>query len=161
MERPIRLHLGSGDKFWPGFVNYDPNYDDCDLLDTDLDYYVGKAVEVHAIHLFEHISRLEAPSALKRWHEYLVAGGLLVLEMPSLDKICQLHVDGERNPRLTTLGIFGDPNDPKPDMMHQWCYSNTELYALLKEAGFVEIEFKEPVYHKPERDLRVECRRDE
>lgn len=156
MERPIRLHLGAGDKYWPGFINCDlhGNQDyNCFLPEID------RADEIHAIHLFEHLSRLEVPTVLSNWRDALVDNGLLVLEMPSMDKIAKLITEGVTNQRLTLLGIFGDPRDPKPDMMHQWCYTNRELEQILTQAGFHEIQFMEPIYHIAQRDLRVECRR--
>lgn len=156
MERPLRLNLGNGDKFWPGFNNCDKN--GYLLIYSD---YPETVDEIHAIHLFEHLNRLDVSQALKDWKGMLKPNGLLVLEMPSMDKIAQMIVDGEKSQRLTLLGIFGNPKDEKPDMMHHWCYQNWELEQILTEAGFHQIDFMEPVYHMTQRDLRVECRRKE
>lgn len=87
----------------------------------------------------------------------LKAGGKLVLEMPCLDKIVDLLKAGEKNMRLTMFGLFGDPRDPKPDMLHKWCYSKTELTELLSGIGFRDIKIMEPVFHIPARDFRVEA----
>ena len=162
METTIRLHLGSGFYHWPGFINVDTQGNPdvkCDFIKGELQ---GEPVdEIHAIHLFEHLPRVEVENVLKRWRNLLKPEGLLVMEMPSLDKIAQLIVDGETNQRMTTLGIYGDPNDPKPFMMHEWGYQEWELAAILTNCGFRDIIFNEPVYHIARRDLRVECRRTE
>lgn len=160
METATRLHLGSGFYHWPGFKNCDTQGNPdvkCDFINDSLDF--TDVDEIHAIHLFEHLPRNEVENVLNRWKKLLKPNGLLVMEMPSLDKISQLIVDGEKNQRLTTMGIYGDPNDPKPHMMHQWGYQEWELEAILTNCGFKDIIFKEPVYHIAKRDLRVECRR--
>ena len=163
MNETVRLHLGCGDKRWPGFVNVDANPDPvmgepdlkCDV--TVLDVPTESVSEIHSIHLFEHIHRSKINAALKEWHRALIHGGKLVMEMPSLDKIVAMLAAGEKNMRLTLLGIFGDPRDPKPDMLHQWCWSNGELVEVLDQAGFEQIVFAEPKFHIAKRDLRVEC----
>ncbi len=159
----MRLNLGAGDKRWPGFLNVDLN-DHPIAGAPDIRSDVRKleiedkaATEIHAIHLFEHFNRIEADKVLQDWRRVLVDGGKLVMEVPSLDKIAKMLVDGEKNMRLTLLGLFGDPADKKPDMMHKWCYLQSELHAMLEGAGFRKVTFMEPVFHIPQRDIRVEA----
>lgn len=149
MASPVRLHLGCGAKWWPGYVNLD---DEVDLL--DLPY--SEVDEIHAIHLFEHLPRLEIVKYLTHWHEILRPGGKLVLEMPCMDKIANMIVQGCEDPRLTLLGIFGDEREENPLMLHKWCYTQKELGQLLTEAGF-SVKFQEPHYHIKDRDMRVEA----
>ena len=158
MERPIRLHLGSGRHPWPS------NWVDIDLEgEVDIKHDVtklpmfedGSVDEIQAIHLFEHLPRLEVEIVLKEWKRVLKIGGKLVLEMPSMDKIAQLIVNGEKNLRLTLLGIFGDPRDGAL-MQHQWCWTNDEIEELFKTCG-LEVAFTEPVFHISDRDFRVEA----
>jgi hypothetical protein len=40
-------------------------------------------------------------------------------------------------------------------MQHKWCYSKAEIGALFAEAGFQNVQFEEPFFHLPQRDLRV------
>lgn len=160
MGTVTRLHLGSGFYHWPGFTNLDTQGNPdvlCDFINDKLDF--TDIDEIHAIHLFEHLPRLRVEDILRNWSKCLKPNGLLVMEMPSVDKIAQLIVDGVRNQRLTTMGLYGDPNDKKPFMMHEWGYQEWELEAILTNCGFGDIKFKEPVYHIAKRDLRVECRR--
>src|SRR3990167_1472194 len=154
----MRLHVGSGDKTWPGFVN-------CDLhaeadVNTDckrLPFEANSVDEIHAIHFVEHVPRLELENMLIDWHRVVKPGGKVVIEVPSLDKMAKLIVDGEKNIRLTLLGIFGDPRDPKPGMMHQWAYTKGELTNSLMQCGFDKVEVMEPVFHLMARDMRLKA----
>lgn len=155
MARPIRLHLGAGHYKWPGWTNLDE-----ETLLHLLPYEDGTVDEIACIHLFEHLPRLEVHEFLNNWYLKLVPHGTLIMEMPSLDKMAQLIVNGETNTRLTLLGIFGDPRDweKRPLMRHEWSWTNVELEEVLTKAGF-EVEFAQPVFHIKIRDLRVIARK--
>lgn len=154
----MKLHIGAGDKHWPGWVNCDANGDqdvvtDCTKLPFDADY----ADEIQSIHFVEHIPRMQVDNMLMDWHRVLKSGGKLVIEVPCLNKMAQRIVDGEKNLRFTTLGIFGDPRDPKPDMMHAWAYTKEELTEIIAQAGFTDVQYMEPKFHFPQRDMRIEA----
>ena len=153
----IRLNVGAGDKYLPGFVNIDRhgNQDvNCDAF--PLPFPTDYADELWAIHLLEHIHRSQASNVLTEWFRVLKPGGKLVLELPCLDKIARMIVNGEKNIRLTLLGLFGDPRDGKPDMMHQWCWSENGLTEALVSAGFERVTGGVPVGHIAARDMRIE-----
>lgn len=154
MASAIKLHIGCGNKHWPGFTNLDS---ETDLLNLKHNY--GEVAEIHAIHLFEHFSRSESPYYLKAWHRSLAPGGLLVLEMPCLDKILARFATGEKNLRMTMYGLYGDPTDERPLMGHQWCYSEREITGLLSK-NFNQVKVQEPVFHQPQRDMRVTARKE-
>ncbi len=127
----------------------------CDAF--PLPFMTDFADELWAIHLLEHLHRGDASNVLTEWFRVLKPGGLLVLELPCLDKIAKLIVAGEKNIRLTLLGLYGDPRDGKPDMMHQWCWGEAELTEALSSVGYQDIKFMEPIFHIPERDMRIEA----
>lgn len=159
MGKPLRLHLGAGDKYWPGYVNVDAHGDqdvtyDCRRLFA---FESDSVDEIHAIHFVEHVPRLQLEKMLADWHRVLKRGGKVCVEVPSLDKIAQHIVNGEKNMRLTVLGIFGDPRDMRPDMMHQWSYTAGELIEALQGCGFDDAREVEPHYHIPIRDMRIEA----
>lgn len=159
----MRLNLGCGDKRWPGFVNIDLNPDpimgepDVKTDIRQMSFGDNEADEIHAIHLFEHLPRMQADRVLQEWRRVLKPGGKLVIEIPCLDKIAQNIINGEKNMRLTVLGLFGNPMDDKPDMMHQWCYSKNEIQTMLEGVGFRSVELLEPKFHMAQRDMRVEA----
>jgi len=153
----IRLNVGAGDKYIPGFINIDRhgNQD----LNSDafpLPFPTDHADELWAIHLLEHLHRGQASNVLTEWFRVLKPGGKLVIEVPCLDKIARMIVDGEKNLRLTLFGLFGDPRDGKPDMMHQWCWSKDELTEPLSSVGFQSVTVMEPIFHIAARDMRIE-----
>jgi len=154
----MRLHIGAGDKRWPGWVNCD-NFGDQDIVSDcrNLPFDPNTADEIQSIHFIEHIPRLDVDNMLADWHRILKPGGKLVLEVPCLNKIAKHIVAGEKNMRLTVLGIFGDPRDKKPGMMHQWCYSKEELIEIVQQAGFSNVQCSEPKFHMVERDMRIEA----
>ena len=154
MAERIRLHLGAGDRSWPGWINVD-----CigqqDLLSdvTKLDLPDDYADEITAIHLFEHIPVLKAQQTLQEWVRLLKPGGQLSLEMPCLDNIMQLWSQGVRNDDLIGRALFGMP-EPET-MRHHWCYSKQQIGDLMLRAGLKMVRFEQPLFHVPQRDLRV------
>lgn len=156
----VRLNLGAGDKHWPGTINVDKHAEpdvvcDCRKLNFASDY----ADEIHSIHFVEHVPRLEVDNMLADWLRVLKPGGKLAIEVPCMNKMAQFIVNGEKNISLTLLGIFGDPRDKKPGMMHQWAYTKEELSDILLQAGYEQVEVKEPFFHVGKRDMRVEARK--
>lgn len=155
----VRIQIGAGDKYWPGFVNVDAHGEqdikaDCSKrLPFDADY----ADEIHSIHFVEHIGRLEVNNMLMDWHRVLKPGGKVCIEVPCLNKIAQFIVNGEKNMRMTVLGIFGDPRDKKLGMMHQWAYTREEMTELLLQCGFKDVRVIDPHFHHVPRDMRVEA----
>jgi predicted SAM-dependent methyltransferase len=154
MEHAIRLNLGAGDRHWPGWVNVDC-IGDQDLISdvTKLDLPDNHADEISAIHLFEHIERTQIKQTLLEWLRVLKPGGQLSLEMPCLDNVIALWNAGYRHDDLIGRALFGmaEPNT----MQHKWCYSKAEIGALFAEAGFQNVQFEEPFFHLPQRDLRI------
>ncbi len=160
--KPVRINLGCGLTHFPGksWINCDRNGDADTICEAyPLPFDTDFADEVWAIHLLEHIHRAEAGRALNEWFRVLKPGGKLVVELPCLDKISQLIVNGEKNMRLTTMGLFGDPRDPKPDMLHKWCWSIAELADALHGVNFQDIQTREPMFHLAARDMRIEARK--
>lgn len=167
----IRLNLGCGPKILPGFLNIDlPGNWSGQKPDIEADVTKplplpdNYADEVHAYHLFEHLNRWEAPSILKDWIRVLKPGGLVVLEMPCLDKIIATYahalIDGRTpDPRMTVMGLYGDPTYKNEQMMHRWCYSIAELAAGMQMLGLEEITPEEPQTHQPKRDMRMTARK--
>ena len=132
---------------------------ECDI--RHLPFQDEYASEVHAIHVVEHFSRLEADAVLKEWCRVLKPGGKIALECPSLDKISQALQSPERSQRwlrMTLIGLYGEYWNGDA-MLHKWCYSSQELSGMLERAGFGKVMLLEPLYHLPDRDLRMVARK--
>ena len=171
MESTVRINLGCGAKLLPGFINVDMPGGNWSGKKPDVEADVtkrlpfndGSADQVHAYHVFEHINRWQAEEVLTEWLRIVKPGGLLVLELPCLDKILALFDHFARtgeplNFQLTMWGLYGDPGYHNEAMTHKWCYSAAELRGLLEARG-LEVREEEPKTHVPIRDMRMVARK--
>ncbi len=163
----LRLHLGSGDRLKPGWVNVDIH----PAADLRLDvrrpwpFADGAAAEVYAEHLFEHLRWPgEARRFLAESCRALAPGGTIRLSVPDLGKHVRAYAgrdDAFRRqfapflpPEATTWGDalnhhfrqFGE---------HHYAYDAESLGALLTAAGFEEVRMvpSSPDYEQPSRDF--------
>lgn len=152
----IRINLGSGRHSWPNATNVDvdPRADLISPVGKLEAFKDGEVDEIYAIHLFEHLNRLEIESVIGEWRRVLKPGGKLILELPCLEKIAKMIVEGVEQVELTLFGIFGDTRDASPYMRHQWCYTSKELARIFEGSGF-EVKISDPVYHIKARDMRM------
>lgn len=148
---------------------------DCDV--RELPYLPNTMEEIQAIHVIEHFHRWEVVNILMSWRRILRPGGLLVIEMPCLKMIVDiLHEhptpddlpsvwhklkDGRTvNKHIDAMGgLYGEQDPKKPHMVHRWCYSSQEIREVLEAAGFTNILFRDPQFHRPFRDMRIEVRK--
>ena len=143
---------------WPGWTNCDLHAEaDVNTDGRKLPFAADYADEIHSIHFVEHIPRLDVDEMMVEWKRVLKPGGKLAIEVPCLNKMAQYVVNGERNMRLTVMGMFGDPRDPRPGMMHQWAYTSEELTEIIRQCDFKDVTLMEPLFHVRERDMRIEA----
>ena len=165
----MKVNLGCGHKLLAGFVNVDLA-DNWSAVQPDvvadvtgpLPFEDGVADEVHAYHVLEHLYRWQTEEVLKEWTRILRPGGLLVIEVPCLDKIIHyMKTMMERgtvmDDRLSLWGLYGDPNYKNEAMCHRWCFSRGELSQVLKGIGMTNVTAMPPKTHQPIRDIRFEA----
>ena len=171
----IRLHLGCGVKYIPGWINVD-NHGKVDLHAdiTRLPYEDNFADQIMAIHVWEHIWLCESERVLTHWYAKLKPGGELILEMPDFRKVIQFaheemeKFDGEDvsdgiwlkspkyHPFFTIFSLFGDAPDPtRPEDLHKWGWTFKTLAPCFRKVGFSEIREEPAKYHFPQRDFRI------
>jgi len=154
----VRLHLGCGPRIFPDFINIDA-YDDHADLKADirkLPFRDNYADVILAVHVFEHFEQWEAVNLAIEWRRVLKPGGVLVMEMPDLDKVRHLLDSPDiLDTNLALLGLYGDWSKKRPEMTHKWCYSGEMLTELLRVAGYRKTAIHEPEFHVKQRDLRV------
>lgn len=161
----MRLNLGCGHKPLDGFWNLDFVRDDRSKPDAvhdltkRLPFEDGSVDEVHSYHLIEHFDRWLVTDILADWARVLKPGGKVVVECPCLDKMIHVlawHMEHQVEiPHRIFLGLYGDPKDRRPEMMHRWGYSVSELESLMEDAGFA-VTVHEPQTHIKARDMRLE-----
>lgn len=166
----MKLNLGCGNRHLDEFINVDMADNWCKKppdvshdISQPLPFDDESADEIHAYHVFEHFFRYDADAILIDWVRVLKPGGLLVLELPCLDKILNIFQHciktGEELPEhLTLWGLYGDPKYANPAMVHKWCYSFSELTAMMELNGLT-VRSEKPQTHQPIRDMRLEGRK--
>jgi predicted SAM-dependent methyltransferase len=176
MEIPangLRLNLGCGRTPIDGWFNIDIQSNPMAKRPPDMLSDVKKidlpdhcAVEVQAIHLWEHFFYWECDVVAKEWARLLRPGGRLSLEMPDLMKFCRNIIEGREGKKhpdqMGLWGAYGDPRDKDPFMTHRWGWTFNSLKPFLAERGFVDIIETVPQHHRVgalARDFRIEARR--
>lgn len=163
----LRLNLGCGDKFLPGYVNVDvatrgkrPDVV-CDL--RQLKFATNSAEEILSVHVIEHFWRWEVEDLLREWLRVLKPGGVMILECPNLLSACEAlladpSVASEPGPagQRSMWVLYGDPSWKDPLMVHRWGYTPQSLSDLMSSVGLVNVR-QEPAQFKlrEPRDMRI------
>jgi predicted SAM-dependent methyltransferase len=158
----INLNLGCGKVRWEGWVNIDFEAGDRHMDLRHLAYADHTVDTIAAIHVIEHFYRWEVPELLGEWLRVLKPGGKLILELPCMNKVIAYLCSAMKRKEPLSFGmtwhaLWGDPKYEEPLMVHKWGYTQEMLEALVKEVGFVDLQFPEPRYHFPVRDMRMEA----
>ena len=160
----VAYNLGCGKKKWDGWINVDLHSDisdiKCDL--RKLEIGSDSADAVAAIHVLEHFYEYEVFDVLTEWKRVLKPNGKMILELPCMDKVfAYIHncvvTKTPLMPFMTLHALYGDPKYKDPAMCHRWGWFEVPLKQMLESVGMERIEFKEPNYHFPFRDMRIEC----
>jgi len=147
-ERPIKLHLGCGSDYLPGYVNLDVNPNvraDLHMRVEDLCFFPPDIVDaMESYHFFEHLSPQDARAALKEWFRILKPGGVVVLELPNLEVCIRemgKHFD-QNGIDLAMVGIYGYAPDIVEGgvwQMHKWGWTPETLRSELEAVGFSHV----------------------
>ena len=93
----MKLHLGCGERYIPGFFHIDGiKYDNVDLVAKldDLGDIKSESVDlIYASHVLEHFGRLEVESVLLEWMRVLKPGGTMRLAVPDFEAVCKVYLE--------------------------------------------------------------------
>lgn len=167
----IRLHLGSGGDYWPGYVNVDADPSaTCDLrIDfTRIEevYPPGSVSEVAMIHSLSYLSLWQARDLFAALHRLFEPGGRLIVEFPDLAKCARAVLDHEYDftayleaVRAIYAFDLSQIERRQPYTPYAFGWSASHLIAELQQAGFREVALLDPQTHgpRPWRDARVEA----
>jgi predicted SAM-dependent methyltransferase len=141
----MKLNLGCGDKYIPGFVNIDyyPR-ENCkpDLIGNivDLDSMgLGNIEEIVAYDIIEHFDRTQIIPILKNWYDHLAPNGVLYIRTNDLDRMIALYQEQPQVFPVDTFIWHLMCEHEKPGMGHKWCFTRKNLFNSLLEVGFNKI----------------------
>lgn len=142
----MKLHLGCGKRFLPGFVHVDlddhPHIDHRHRIDALPMFNTDSAALIYTSHCFEYFDRNEARTALEEWHRVLEPGGILRLAVPDFEALVEIY----RNTGQLDLilgPLYGRVEIEGPDgaqvLYHRTVYDFAGLQTLLEECGFSNV----------------------
>lgn len=136
----MKLHLGCGKRFIPGFVHIDavdyPHVEHVSTIDN-LSFIPDNSVDlIYNCHVLEHFKRRDVGRVLQEWRRVLRPGGTLRTSVPDFEKLCDVY-QRYRRIDLVIGAIFG-----RQDYLYNIHYNVFDFGALLREleaTGFAKI----------------------
>ena len=136
----MKLHLGCGKRFIPGFVHIDavdyPHVDHVATIDN-LSFIQTDSVDlVYNCHVLEHFKRRDVERVLREWIRVLKPGGILRVSVPDFASLCEVY-QRENNLNLVIGALFG-----RQDYLYNIHYNVFDFAALseqLQIAGFTNV----------------------
>jgi predicted SAM-dependent methyltransferase len=139
----LKLHIGCGKRFIPGFIHIDqvafPHVDHVQDIRSLANFGDNSASLIYACQVIEYFDREEVVGVLADWQRVLAPGGILRLSVPNFAMICKLYQSGI--PLDKFLGtLYGRIPDGKNGFVyHRTTYDERSLDELLGKLGFQEI----------------------
>jgi predicted SAM-dependent methyltransferase len=95
----MKLHLGCGNNYLPGYTNVDIDSDLCDLkADLEkLNFEDNSVDEIYCCHVLEHFKRNKVIDVLYSWIKCLKIGGEIRICVPDFDKVVKYYIDNNRS----------------------------------------------------------------
>lgn len=136
----MKLHLGCGKRYIPGFVHVDaidyPHVDHVTTIDN-LSFIPDRSVDlIYNCHVLEHFKRRDVGRVLNEWARVLKPGGTLRISVPDFAKLCEVY---QRYGKLDLVvgALFG-----RQDYLYNIHYNVFDFASLahfLEQAGFVNV----------------------
>jgi predicted SAM-dependent methyltransferase len=143
MASLVKMHVGCGKRFIPGFVHVDqvqfPHVDHVQDIRSLANFPAGSAGLIYACQVIEYFDREEVVDVLSDWKRVLAPGGILRLSVPNFAVIAKLYQAGFKLEWF--LGtLYGRIPDGKGGFIyHRTTYDERSLRAVLSTLGFVDI----------------------
>ena len=160
MNKKLKLNLGCGIIYKPGYINID-KFDNsvADMVRDvdDLPFDSNSVDIIEANHIIEHFDYIHCLYVLSDWFRILKPDGTLVLETPDLEKsFKKLMSSNFENQQKTLQWIYGIDN---PGMQHKTGFTFDFLKNLLEQIGFEKISREEAKTHLYEPGIRITCKK--
>ena len=139
-NKEIKLHLGCGEKFIPGFLHLDTRkFSHVDYVTSvdKLDMFRNDSVDlIYACHLLEHFKRNDTEKVLKEWYRVLKPGGILRIAVPDFEKLVEVYLK-YKDLKLILGPLIG--RQDYPENIHYRIFDFATLSEILKNVGFKEV----------------------
>ncbi len=140
----MKIHIGCGEKFLPGYTHVDArDFPHVDYVTDKLDkldmFQNDSADEIYACHVLEHFTRAEMKRGdlLQEWHRILKRGGILRIAVPDFEAIVAEYLATKNLETVMGL-LYGGQNYEYN--FHYQAYDFRRLEDLLKRSGFSDVE---------------------
>jgi hypothetical protein len=167
----LKLHLGSGADYRPGYLNIDSSPSarvdlrmDFTLIDTEFEpESVGEILMVHSLN---YLRLWQARDLFAVALRLLRKDGVLIIETVDVEKVARRVLESAGRVDEYLEGIRGfhafDMNQiarREPFVPYAFSWSGWHLDVELRRAGFDEVQILPPQTHAAWRDIRVEARK--
>jgi predicted SAM-dependent methyltransferase len=149
-NQQIKLHLGCGSKYLPGYIHVDlSDYPHIDYKSevSNLEFVADSTVtEIYASHVLEYFDYIDTVKVLKEWRRCLVSSGTLKLSVPDFDKLIDVYKLTANNIDKVVGPLFGRWSvDDATTIYHKCVYNRAKLQELILQAGFLEMNDWDPL----------------
>jgi len=136
----MKLHLGCGHIFIPGFIHIDVvNHDHIDYLSSidDLSVFNDNTIDlIYNCHVLEHFHRSKVDKVLREWLRAIKPGGILRTSVPDFEALAELYSDTK------DLSLIIGPLVGRQNYLYNIHYNIFDFQSLraqLIDAGFINI----------------------
>jgi len=159
----VRVNLGCGLAYMPGWVNVDESPDiKADIHLDAIDFirqYGDQVEEIYMGHVLEHIMPGDSLVLLKLMNEKLPLGAVVSAVTPDMTETWAAYRAGEVSADDLNFRYIYSYEQPSH---HVWCYDQDSLAELFTRAGYDDVESIDPtgwdpVYHKTGPESRWQC----
>ena len=143
----IKLHLGCGRRYIPGFIHIDlADYPHIDYKTdiSDLPMFGDESVDLlYCCHALEYFDRQEAQEkVLPEWYRVLKRSGMLRLAVPDFEALVKVYQE-YRDLGLVLGPLYGrmviETPQERKTIYHKTVYDFRSLKDILEETGFTNI----------------------
>lgn len=138
--KEIKVHLGCGKRYIPGFIHIDlvdhPHIDYKSDV-SDLSMFGDNSVDlIYACHVLEHFKRYEIEEVLREWHRVLKLGGILRVAVPDFEAVVIVYEE-YKDMELVIGLLCGRQNHDYN--FHHVVFDFRYLKKLLTKVGFKNV----------------------
>jgi predicted SAM-dependent methyltransferase len=144
----MKLHLGCGTKYLPGFTHIDiaefSHIDHISNIDN-LSFISDASVEqIYSSHAFEYFDRNQASGVLLEWNRVLRPGGCLYLTVPDIQALIAIYSE-TKNLNSIIGPLFGRWVNDENIIYHRTTWDFDSLSLTLENCGFSLVSKFNPI----------------